>query len=323
MSSLLRFCELRDQLAAENLSALGDLLAGRVDDMETGSQHGLWNQWMQAIAAMPEVEITDRDWNSGTVTFDGDLSDDQQRQLRASLMQLHPWRKGPFRLLGIDIDSEWRSDWKWNRLSPHLDFAGACVLDVGSGNGYYGWRMLAAGARWVLGLEPFALYIAQHQAIHRWWPDAANYVIPGSDADIPAKLDFFDIALSMGVLYHRTSPIDHLQAMFRTLRSQGTLVLETLIVDTPEATVLVPERRYAKMRNVWFLPSPGMLERFLRRVGFQNIRIVDITTTSTHEQRRTDWMTFESLSDFLAPDGKTTIEGYPLPTRAILVATKP
>ena len=37
-------------------------------------------------------------------------------QLRNSLKELMPWRKGPFHLLGIDIDAEWRSDLKWQRL---------------------------------------------------------------------------------------------------------------------------------------------------------------------------------------------------------------
>jgi tRNA (mo5U34)-methyltransferase len=78
------------------------------------------------------------------------------------------------------------------------------------------------------------------------------------------------------------------------------------------------------MRNVWFLPTPPELEKWLRRCGFQNVRTVDITTTSTDEQRATPWMTFQSLTDFLDPnDPQKTIEGYPAPTRATLVATKP
>ncbi len=125
----------------------------------------------------------------------------------------------------------------------------------------------------------------------------------------------------MGVLYHRSSPIDHLQMLRESLRPGGQLVLETLIVDADEPTILVPEDRYAKMRNVWFLPSPSMLTRWLQRTGFQDVRVADITPTTAYEQRRTDWMTFESLSDFLDPtDSTLTVEGHPAPIRAVLTA---
>nr|WP_169730591.1 DUF1698 domain-containing protein [Carnimonas nigrificans] len=41
------------------------------------------------------------------------------------------------------------------------------------------------------------------------------------------------------------------------------------------------------------------------------------------EQRSTEWMTFQSLKDFLDPeDQHKTIEGYPAPRRALLVATR-
>ena len=43
--------------------------------------------------------------------------------------------------------------------------------------------------------------------------------------------------------------------------------------------------------------------------------------TSLDEQRRTDWMTSESLAEFLDPNDRSkTIEGYPAPLRAVLTA---
>jgi tRNA (mo5U34)-methyltransferase len=52
--------------------------------------------------------------------------------------------------------------------------------------------------------------------------------------------------------------------------------------------------------------------------------MVDISTTSIEEQRSTDWMTFESLEDFLDPnDHSKTIEGHPAPTRAVFLAEAP
>jgi tRNA (mo5U34)-methyltransferase len=98
-------------------------------------------------------------------------------------------------------------------------------------------------------------------------------------------------------------------------------VLETLVIDGEGDRVLVPKGRYAKMRNVWFIPSLPLLENWLRRCGFERVTTVDVTRTTFEEQRSTDWMTFESLADFLDPaDRDFTIEGYPAPRRAIVTA---
>ncbi|MEQ4529934.1 MAG: tRNA 5-methoxyuridine(34)/uridine 5-oxyacetic acid(34) synthase CmoB, partial [Mixta sp.] len=138
------------------------------------------------------------------------------------------------------------------------------------------------------------------------------------------ELKAFDTVFSMGVLYHRRSPLDHLYQLKNQLVSGGELVLETLVIEGDEHDVLVPGERYAQMRNVWFIPSAAALARWLEKCGFVDVRIVDYSRTTTEEQRRTDWMTTESLADFLDPnDHSKTVEGYPAPLRAVLVARKP
>jgi tRNA (mo5U34)-methyltransferase len=107
------------------------------------------------------------------------------------------------------------------------------------------------------------------------------------------------------------------------LRKGGELVLETLVVDGDENTVLMAGERYAQMRNVWFLPSTAALTVWLSRLGFENIRVVDVNHTTLDEQRSTPWMDTQSLKDFLDPEDITrTIEGYPAPQRAVIVANK-
>ena len=235
-----------------------------------------------------------------------------------------PWRKGPFELFGVHIDTEWRSDWKWSRVAPHLELAGKRILDVGCGNGYYMWRMLGAGAEAVVGVDPNWLFLNQFLAVKNYLPDAAAWHLPLALEELPAKLEGFDTVFSMGVLYHRRSPIDHLLDLKDTLLRGGELVLETLVVEGDAQQVLVPEDRYAMMRNVWFLPSVPALELWLRRAGFVDVRCVDVSTTSVEEQRATDWMRFQSLPDFLDPaDHSRTVEGLPAPTRAVLLARKP
>ena len=75
------------------------------------------------------------------------------------------------------------------------------------------------------------------------------------------------------------------------------------------------------MGNVWFLPSCDTLLGWLRKLGFREPRVIDVTTTSTEEQRSTEWMRFHSLAVFLDPeDSSKSIEGYPAPRRAIVSA---
>jgi tRNA (mo5U34)-methyltransferase len=78
------------------------------------------------------------------------------------------------------------------------------------------------------------------------------------------------------------------------------------------------------MRNVWFLPTVPELERWLVRTGFEDLRVVDVTVTNTGEQRRTEWMTFDSLAAALDPaDPSRTVEGWPAPRRALFTAVAP
>jgi tRNA (mo5U34)-methyltransferase len=138
---------------------------------------------------------------------------------------------------------------------------------------------------------------------------------------LPEGLQAFDTVFSMGVFYHRRAPMDHLRELKDCLRPGGQLVLETLVIEGELGEVLVPEGRYAKMRNVWFLPSPDTMLSWLRKCGFANQRMVDFTPTTVEEQRPTEWMTFESLPDFLDPaDHSRTIEGHPGPIRAVFLA---
>lgn len=289
-------------------------------------RYGDLPKWQNALAALPQVRPNSHDFSAPTVRVgDGsELGKEEHQAMREQLMQLHPWRKGPFDVFGIHIDTEWHSGWKWDRLKDHISpLGGRTVLDVGSGNGYHCWRMKGAGAELVIGVDPMPLFTMQYEVIHRYTGDEGVYVVPLGIDDVPEKLEAFDTVFSMGVLYHRRSPIDHLLQLRDCLRPGGELVLETLIVDGDENQLLFPEDRYARMGNVWFLPSVPLLERWLRRCRFDNIRTVDVTTTSTNEQRATAWMTFQSLADFLDPDDPgRSIEGYPAPRRAIVIAEK-
>ncbi|MDX8402150.1 MAG: tRNA 5-methoxyuridine(34)/uridine 5-oxyacetic acid(34) synthase CmoB [Mariprofundaceae bacterium] len=287
--------------------------------------HGDAPRWTAAIAELPERAHAVRlDADCIRIGAANEIDLEARMRTARALMALHPWRKGPFSVFGIEIDAEWRSDMKWRRLAPHLPpLEGLRALDVGCGSGYHCWRMRGSGAATVLGLDPTPLYAFQFAACQRLIADASVGFIPVGIEAMPAS-EPFDIVFSMGVLYHRRNPIEHLLKLRRLLVPRGTLVLESLIVDGGANTCLVPPGRYAKMRNVWFIPSVPMLETWLARAGFRSIRCVDVTPTTISEQRATRWMRFESLRDFLDPHDPTrTIEGHPAPVRAIFLAEAP
>ncbi len=282
-------------------------------------------RWRSAIANLPALSADTVRLDAGRVGCTGDIDPATRQALSDALMGLHPWRKGPYELFGVHIDTEWRSDWKWDRLLPGLaSLKGKRVLDVGCGSGYHCWRMLGTGAAEVIGIDPTPLFIMQFKAIQQYLQQPNIHVLPATMESLPRPLRAFDTVFSMGVLYHRRSPMDHLLELRDALKPGGQLVLETLVIDGSRETVFVPPGRYARMGNVWFLPSPDALCGWLEKLGFKNPSVVNVDTTSTDEQRSTDWMTFHSLAQFLDPENPSlSVEGHPAPMRAVITATAP
>ena len=129
---------------------------GRIepDLVNTLKKNGKTNFWEAQVSKLPSIN------NSsiyGDSVIEAKCSDVVSRlaidKINAVLQNLKPWRKGPFNYFGIHVDSEWRSDMKWARISSVLgSLQNKKVLDVGCGNGYYMWRMLDKGASLVLGM---------------------------------------------------------------------------------------------------------------------------------------------------------------------------
>lgn len=314
-------------IAKSPLSHWLETLPSQLASWQKESLHGQFKQWINAVEYMPQVspERLDLLHSVTAQAASGALSEGQIQGITTHLRALMLWRKGPFHLYGIHIDTEWRSDWKWQRVAPHLSsLVGRTVLDVGCGSGYHMWRMVGAGAHLAVGIDPTQLFLCQFEAVRKLLGgDQRAHLLPLGIEQLPA-LGAFDTVFSMGVLYHRRSPLDHLYQLKSQLVSGGELVLETLVVHGDAQTVLLPGERYAQMRNVYFIPSTEALVRWLEKCGFVDVRVVDICPTTVDEQRRTEWMTSESLADFLDPRDETkTCEGYPAPVRAVLIAKRP
>lgn len=284
-----------------------------------------FTQWINTINHLPAIKPDYLDLlHTVTAKNTLPLSEGEKKRITHLLMTLSPWRKGPFSLYDVYVDAEWRSDWKWDRLTPHIsNLEGKTVLDVGCNSGYHLWRMIGAGAKLAVGIDPMSLFLCQFEAIRKLLGnDQRAHFIPVGIEDMP-KLNAFDTVFSMGVLYHRRSPLDHLFQLKDQLVNNGQLILETLVIEGDDHQALMPGERYAQMRNVYFIPSIPTMINWLSKCGFKDIDVVDISRTSLEEQRKTDWITTESLIDFLDPlDHTKTIEGYPAPMRAVFIARK-
>ncbi|WP_158771791.1 tRNA 5-methoxyuridine(34)/uridine 5-oxyacetic acid(34) synthase CmoB [Paraglaciecola sp. L1A13] len=318
------FNQFYKEIADSPLSPWLELLPRQISIWHKEQLHGDFNKWVKLLSKLPqtapsEVQLKDK------VEFGlaEDINDYTQKQIVGLLKQFMPWRKGPFYVHGIHVDTEWRSDWKWQRVQPHIQsLENRYVLDVGCGSGYHMWRMLGENAKMVVGADPSQLFLMQFQAMKHFNPDPRIHLLPVGVEQLPEK-NAFDTVFSMGVFYHRKSPLDFLQQLKNQLRPGGELVLETLVVAGDENTVLMAGERYAQMRNVWFLPSTDALCLWMRRLGFKNVRVVDVASTTLDEQRATQWMDSQSLVDFLDPHDHTkTIEGYPAPLRAVVIAER-
>ena len=298
--------------------------------------HGDYPDWLDAIKQLPEITPTSisLDTNEVCIGRATDCSVSQRAVIRQQLRRLLPWRKGPFNLFGLKIDAEWRSDTKWQRLQDKISpLTDRTVLDVGCGNGYYGWRMLGAGAKRVVGIDPTLRYVMQQRAIAKYLPREAFDMLPlplealadagTGPGNVVAPGAGYDTVFSMGVIYHRRDPVNHIRDLLSLLRAGGELVLESLIIDKKHGAVLEPRGRYAKMRNIWSIPSIDTLKDWLSAAGLASVEIADISVTTSAEQRATEWTFEQSLADFLDPQNPNlTVEGYPAPQRAIVICSK-
>lgn len=322
---MIDFGNFYQQIAVGPLAAWLEVLPAQLAQWQRENLHGHFRLWQKAVQHLPALTPTDSDLLNSVSADSSALTPRQRQGIESLLRQLMPWRKGPYQLYGTHIDTEWRSDWKWQRVLPHISpLKDRLVLDVGCGSGYHMWRMLGQGARFVVGIDPMQLFLCQFEAVRKLLGNNQYaHLLPLGIEQLPES-NAFDTVFSMGVLYHRRSPLDHLLQLKNQLVEGGELILETLVTPGDEPQVLVPGERYAQMRNVYFLPSALALKSWLEKCGFVDVRIVDNAVTPVTEQRRTTWMTSESLAEFLDPnDSSKTVEGYHAPLRAVLVARKP
>lgn len=267
-----------------------------------------------------KLHIEYGDWF--TIGKKDDLTNSEFALIEESAKKLIPWRKGPFNLFGLEIDSEWQSNIKYNLIRPHFNLKDKIVADIGCNNGYYMFRMLEDKPKRLIGFDPSALTLHQFELINHFVKSDIIYEMLGVE-----HLEYynhkFDFIFMLGVLYHRPDPVGTLKSLARGLNSKGEILIDTFMIDGEEELCLTPNKRYSKIPNIYFIPTISALRNWLSRAGFENIEVIAITTTTSEEQRKTKWSFDQSLEDFLDPnDSSKTVEGYPAPKRVYMKARK-
>ncbi len=259
------------------------------------------------------------DFSGDVVKIGGadELSESDTSKVYKTLQDFMPWRKGPFEVFGINIDAEWRSERKWNRVLPELpDLHGRIVADIGCNNGYYMFRMAQYNPKLVLGFEPYLQHYFAFKTLNQF-AGVGNLSVELLGVEhIPLFPNCIDVVFLMGILYHRSSPVDVLRDIRASMSPGGVLIVESQGIQGDEPQALFPERCYAKVPGTYFVPTGACLVNWLSRAGFIDVKIFYSHSMSSKEQRRTEWMDFESYDDFIDKSDPTlTVEGYPAPIR--------
>ena len=271
------------------------------------------------------AQCTDFSRDAVTIGVAEELGETDRRLVHEAMRAFMPWRKGPFKVFGVEIDAEWQSWRKWNRLLPALpDLTGKVVADIGCNNGYYMFRMLEQKPRCVVGLEPFLQHYYCFKPLRHLAGAEELFIELMGVEDIPLFPSCFDVVFLMGIIYHRISPVEMLREIRAAMQPGGVLIIESQAIPGEEPVALFPEERYAKVPGTYFVPTASCLRNWLIRTGFTEVEIFCSHPMSSEEQRKTAWMTFESYEDFLDPRNPAlTVEGYPAPLRVFLRAVNP
>jgi len=267
-----------------------------------------------AIPNIIDVKLND--------TIEITIEDKNLEEIKRVAKLMKPWRKGPFKINSLFIDSEWRSYIKYNLIRPYFNLNNKVVADVGCNNGYYMFKMLEDNPKKIVGFDPSALNYLQFKFIDSFVNSNIVYEMLGIE-HIEYYEHKFDTIFCLGVLYHRSDPIGSLKSLYKSLNKNGELILDTFMIDGDKDICLTPKERYSKIPNIYFIPTVNALKNWCFRAGFKDIKVLEIKKTDLTEQRKTDWIDSQSLNDFLDKNNpELTTEGYPAPKRVYIKAIK-
>lgn len=278
--------------------------------------------YQEAIKNLPRHEDVEVSLGDSVSVKIPNPSKDEAEQIKKTALLMKPWRKGPFGINKLFIDSEWQSQIKYNLLEPHFNLKDKIVGDIGCNNGYYLFRMQSHEPKKLIGFDPSAIYYSQFQFFNHFIKSDIIYELLGVE-HVEFYEHKFDVLFCLGVLYHRSDPVMMLKSLFKGLNKGGELILDTFMIDGEEEMCLTPKDRYSKIPNIYFVPTVPALINWCHRAGFESIEVLETMVTEANEQRKTEWIDTQSLEDYLDPNDQTkTLEGYPAPKRVYIKAKK-
>ena len=299
-----------------------EILQNKKNECRTWKNVEPWYLQLQEASKIEKDNLSIDYGNWFSVGSFEDLTQEEYEVILKTAKSLIPWRKGPFKVFGLEIDSEWQSNIKYNLIRPYFNLKDKVVADIGCNNGYYMFRMLEDKPKRLIGFDPSPLTLHQFEFINHFVKSDIIYEMLGVE-----HLEFynhkFDFIFMLGVLYHRADPVGTLKSLARGLNSKGEILIDTFMIDGEEELCLTPNKRYSKIPNIYFIPTIPALKNWLERAGFEDIEVLATTVTTSDEQRKTEWSFDQSLEDFLDENDKTkTVEGYPAPKRVYIKARK-
>jgi len=323
-----QFC---DPHSGEVLGLLGSDYIENIDNSDAKSElrllkkereaqlfSGHLETYRKAITSLPLKKAEHLIFDQKVVTIGAkeELDATQSECLDNALKAFIPWKKGPFNIFGTEIDSEWRSDLKWERIKPHVSLSGKRVADIGCHNGYFMFRMAAENPELVVGIEPVPKHWFNFQMLQRFTQlPNLHFELLGVE-HMHLWPGFFDTIFCLGILYHHTDPISMLRKIHKAMKPGAELIIDCQGIIGDDPIALMPKGRYAKARGIWWLPTKTALANWLSRTMFKDIECFYDEPLEPTEQRTSTWAPIDSLSEFLDPsDSSLTIEGYPAPRR--------
>jgi len=299
-----------------------------VDIDKIKAEREKWLTWkniiprVESISSLPSFNNIEVEFNDAITIKIADASQDDIDKIEELAKAHIPWRKGPFAINNLMIDTEWRSNIKYDLLRPYFDINDKIVGDIGCNNGYYLFRMLEENPKRLVGFDPSAIFYTQFKFINHFIKSDIIYEMLGVE-HIEYYHHKFDILFCLGVLYHRSDPIAMLKSLYNSLNKNGELILDTFMIDGDDEIALTPNKRYSKIPNIYFIPTIPALINWCKRAGFSRVEVLETMVTTADEQRATKWVYEQSLEDFLDPnDSSKTVEGYPAPKRVYIKAFK-
>ena len=130
---MINFTNSYKAIADSRLHPWLDQFKQAVNDRMADYTHGNLSDWIKLLKQLPDITPDHIELASKVeIGSASQLSETEQQELKQLLMKFHPWRKGPFHLFGQHIDTEWRSDWKWDRLKDQISPLVAMVITAGA-----------------------------------------------------------------------------------------------------------------------------------------------------------------------------------------------